>query len=118
VGRVNYPNFPKFPQISQISSFGPGINFSDRLAFGQKAPFVQSQRRSTVESIQSGLFYGAARAISEIIERIKADCFAGQNVMVIGTGGLSRLFDEWGLFDKLVPDLVLHCLYVVWRMNS
>jgi type III pantothenate kinase len=74
--------------------------------------------RSTVESIQSGLFYGAAGAIREITERMKVECFPGQKVMVIGTGGFSRLFEEEGLFDKLVPDLVLHGLYVVWRMNS
>jgi type III pantothenate kinase len=74
--------------------------------------------RSTVESIQSGLFYGAAGAIREITERMKSECFPGQKVMVIGTGGFSRLFEEEGLFDKLVPDLVLHGLYVVWRMNS
>jgi hypothetical protein len=29
----------------------------------------------------------------------------------------SRLFEEEGLFDRLVPDLVLHGLYVVWQMN-
>jgi type III pantothenate kinase len=74
--------------------------------------------RSTVESIQSGLFYGAAGAIREITERMKAECFPGQKVMVIGTGGFSRLFEEERLFDKLVPDLVLHGLYVIWRMNS
>jgi type III pantothenate kinase len=74
--------------------------------------------RSTVESIQSGLFYGAAGAIREITERMKAECFQGQKVSVIGTGGFSRLFEEEGLFDKLVPDLVLHGLHVIWRMNS
>lgn len=73
--------------------------------------------RSTVEAIQSGLFYGAAGAIREITGRLKAECFADQKVMVIGTGGFSRLFEEEELFDKLVPDLVLHGLYVVWRMN-
>jgi type III pantothenate kinase len=73
--------------------------------------------RSTVEAIQAGLFYGAVGEIREITQRIKAECFGGQQVMVIGTGGFSRLFEEEGLFDKLVPDLVLHGLYVVWRMN-
>jgi type III pantothenate kinase len=74
--------------------------------------------RSTVEAIQAGLFYGAVGEIREITQRIEAECFAGQQVMVIGTGGFSRLFEEEGLFDKLVPDLVLHGLYVVWRMNA
>jgi type III pantothenate kinase len=74
--------------------------------------------RSTVESIQSGLFFGTAGAIREITERLKAECFPGQPVTVIGTGGFSRLFEEDGLFDKLIPDLVLHGLYTIWRMNT
>lgn len=73
--------------------------------------------RSTVESIQSGLFFGTAGAIREVTERMKAECFPGQPVTVIGTGGFSRLFEEEGLFDKLVPDLVLHGLYLVLKMN-
>jgi type III pantothenate kinase len=73
--------------------------------------------RSTVESIQSGLFFGAVGAIKEVTERMKAECFPGQPVMVIGTGGFSRLFEEEGLFDKLVPDLVLHGLFLIWQMN-
>jgi type III pantothenate kinase len=74
--------------------------------------------RSTIESIQSGLYYGAAGAIREITLRLKAECFPGQAVTVIGTGGFSRLFENEGLFDKLIPDLVLHGLYTVWRMNA
>lgn len=74
--------------------------------------------RSTVESIQSGLFYGAAGAIREITGRMKVECFPGQPVTVIGTGGFSRLFEEEGLFDLLIPDLVLHGLYLIWQMNS
>ena len=74
--------------------------------------------RSTVEAIQSGLFFGAAGAIREITGRMKAECFHGQEVKVIGTGGFSRLFEEENLFDELVPDLVLHGLYIVWQMNS
>ena len=74
--------------------------------------------RSTVESIQSGLFFGAAGSIREITRRMKDECFPGQTVTVIGTGGFSRLFEGEGLFDKLVPDLVLHGLYIVLQMNG
>src|SRR4029434_8417973 len=73
--------------------------------------------RSTVESIQSGLFFGAAGAIREITGRMKAECFPGQAVTVIGTGGFSRLFEEENLFDLLVPDLVLQGLYFVLQVN-
>src|SRR5262249_23042113 len=74
--------------------------------------------RSTVESIQSGLFFSAVGAIREITGRMKAECFPGQAVTVIGTGGFSRLFEEENLFDLLVPDLVLHGLYLVLQMNA
>ncbi len=74
--------------------------------------------RSTVESVQSGLFFGAAGAIREITRRMKTECFPGQEATVIGAGGFSRLFEEEGLFDKLIPDLVLHGLYIVLQMNS
>jgi type III pantothenate kinase len=49
---------------------------------------------------------------------MKAECFPGQEVTVIGTGGFSRLFEGEELFDKLIPDLVLHGLYIVLQMNS
>jgi type III pantothenate kinase len=75
--------------------------------------------RSTVESIQSGLFFGAAGSIREITQRMKDECFPGQTApLVIGTGGFSRLFEGEGLFDKLIPDLVLHGLYIVLQMNG
>jgi len=74
--------------------------------------------RSTVESIQSGLFFGAAGSIRELTQRMRAECFPGQEVTAVGTGGFSRLFEDEGLFDKLVPDLVLHGLYLVLQMNS
>src|SRR5262249_11570403 len=74
--------------------------------------------RSTVESIQSGLFFGAAGSIRDITQRMKAECFLRPAVKVVGTGGFSRLFEEEDLFDKLVPDLVLHGLYIVLQMNS
>jgi type III pantothenate kinase len=74
--------------------------------------------RSTVEAIQSGLFFGAGGAIREITGRLKAECFPGQAAKVIGTGGFSRLFEEENLFDLLVPDLVLHGLYLILQMNT
>ena len=74
--------------------------------------------RSTVESIQSGLFHGTVGAVRQVTEGIKNECFAGQQVTVIGTGGFSRLFVGEDIFDKLIPDLVLHGLYQVWQMNS
>lgn len=66
--------------------------------------------RSTRESIQAGLFYGHLGALQEIISQFKQHVFAGEPVIVIGTGGFSQLFKERALFDKLLPDLVLYGL--------
>jgi type III pantothenate kinase len=74
--------------------------------------------RSTVESIQSGLFYGQIGAIKEISQRLTDECFHGERPYVIGTGGFSTLFDRQGLFDVVLPDLVLKGLVVALQMNA
>ena len=73
--------------------------------------------KTTVSSIQSGLFFGNLAAIREITRQIKAECFKSQETVVIGTGGFSRLFAEEGVFDELVPDLVLRGTAIAYRMN-
>ncbi|MEO5667713.1 MAG: type III pantothenate kinase [Bdellovibrionota bacterium] len=62
--------------------------------------------RSTIESIQSGLYWGTVCQVQGLIERIKKEGFAGENVMVIGTGGFSRLFDKEKVFERHMPELV------------
>ncbi|MGZ3686824.1 MAG: type III pantothenate kinase [Bdellovibrionota bacterium] len=74
--------------------------------------------RSTVESIQSGLYYGNLFAIRGITQEIRARYFAGdKNAMLIGTGGFSRLFESEKVFDALVPELVLLGLQKALAMN-
>jgi type III pantothenate kinase len=63
--------------------------------------------RSTVESIQSGLYFGNRAAVRELTREIRDQAFRGEQVIVIGTGGFSRLFEQERIFDALVPDLVL-----------
>jgi len=73
--------------------------------------------RSTVESIQSGLYYGKLGAVRGIADSIQREHFGGSPAVVIGTGGFSRLFENEGVFDALVPDLVLTGLQHVLEMN-
>ncbi|MCM2279694.1 MAG: type III pantothenate kinase [Oligoflexia bacterium] len=73
--------------------------------------------RSTVESIQSGLFHGNLFALRGITEQIRQDYFHGQSALVVGTGGFSRLFEKHGAFDALVPELVLIGLYRTLQLN-
>lgn len=62
---------------------------------------------STVESLQSGLFYGHLGSMREIITRLSQECFNTEKFLVIGTGGFSSLFEKEKIFDVIIPDLVL-----------
>jgi type III pantothenate kinase len=74
--------------------------------------------KSTVESIQMGLYFGHLGAMKEIVARITKEAFNGERPFVIGTGGFSRLFERENLFDVEIPDLVLLGLYDALEMNS
>lgn len=74
--------------------------------------------RSTVESIQSGVYFGAVGACSELIRRIKAEAFSGQAVHVIATGGFASMFEKQHLYDESIPDLVLQGMRMAYEMNQ
>ena len=74
--------------------------------------------RSTIESIQSGLYYSHLGAMKELIDRYQKEIFQGKKPFVIGTGGFSRLFQGTGIFDAELPDLVLYGLLIALRMNE
>lgn len=80
-------------------------------------PRKETLGRSTVESIQSGLYYGNVGMVREIVESLTRECFDGEKPVVIGTGGFSSLFEKENLFDKIIPDLVLRGLSLSLRMN-
>jgi len=63
--------------------------------------------RSTIESIQSGLYYGNLAMLRQLCADVRATYFAGSPTVLIGTGGFARLFEDEGLFDAHVPELVL-----------
>jgi type III pantothenate kinase len=63
--------------------------------------------RSTIESIQSGLYYGTLATIRSFVAAVTKEYFAKDKPVVIGTGGFGRLFEEEQLFDALVPELSL-----------
>ena len=63
--------------------------------------------RSTIECIQSGLYYGTRAAVEGLTRDIRDRVFGGQPTLIIATGGFSRLFERERLFDVVLPDLVL-----------
>ena len=88
-----------------------------------KLPRVEIMRppelvgKSTVDSIQSGLYYSNLLAIKGIAEKIKQEYF-GADALVIGTGGFSKLFENAEVFDKVLSDLVLLGTVMAARMNK
>ncbi|MBS1958974.1 MAG: type III pantothenate kinase [Bdellovibrionales bacterium] len=74
--------------------------------------------RSTVESIQAGLYYGHLGTMRELIKHYKKDLFAGREPFVVGTGGFSRLFHGTGIFDLEVPDLVLYGIFYAIKLGE
>jgi len=73
--------------------------------------------RSTVDSLQSGLYYGHLGMIKEITQRITEDVFSDEPPIIIGTGGFAGLFEREDLFTKIESDLVLHGLRLALCQN-
>lgn len=74
--------------------------------------------KTTVESIQSGLYYGTIGQVKEIGARITQEAFDGKQPRIIGTGGFASVFAKSGLFDEENSDLVLHGLHTALKMNT
>ena len=89
-----------------------------RLPTVEIVPPPQLVGRSTVEAIQSGLYFGNRAMIRELSREIREHAFRSEPAMVIGTGGFSRLFEQDGVFDVLLPDLVLVGLAQALSLND
>src|SRR5580692_8440887 len=93
----------------------PGINISMEALESQTArlPTVEIIRpaevlgRSTVESIQSGLYYGTLATVKALAAAVTKEHFAKERPFLVGTGGFGRLFEDEDLFDSFVPELPL-----------
>jgi len=89
-----------------------------------KLPSVEITRpesalgRTTQESIQAGLYYGHVGAIRHLVAELTQAGFAGERPLVLGTGGFARLFEPEGLFDEVVPELVLEGLRRADLLNA
>ena len=93
----------------------PGVGISVETLAGRtaKLPSVELTRpsaalgRSTIESIQSGVYHGHVGAIRQLVGELSREAFGGDKPYVIGTGGFTRLLEAEKLFDEIVPELVL-----------
>ncbi len=102
---------------------GPAISVEALAGKTARLPAVEIMRpesvlgRSTIESIQSGVYFGQAGAIRHLIELLTAEAFAGVRPLIVGTGGFSRMLEREKFFDEIAPDLVLRGLLLAERMN-
>jgi len=102
---------------------GVGISAETLASRTAKLPRVEITRpesalgRTSTESIQSGLFHGHVGAIRHLLAALTTEAFAGRRAQVIGTGGFARLFEAEGLFDEIVPELVLFGLKHAEQLN-
>lgn len=81
-------------------------------------PCNEALGRSTVESLQSGLYFGHLGTMKEITQRLTSECFNGEKPTVIGTGGFAGLFEKEKIFDAIQPDLVLRGLVQALKLNK
>ncbi|MBS0662775.1 MAG: type III pantothenate kinase [Verrucomicrobia bacterium] len=103
---------------------GVGVSAETLASHTAKLPRVEIARpeqalgRTTVESIQSGLYHGQTGAIRHVIQLLQREAFAGAAPVVVGTGGFARLFEGEGLYQEIVPELVLEGLRIAADLNQ
>jgi type III pantothenate kinase len=73
--------------------------------------------RSTVESIQAGVYHAHVGAIRQLVTELSREAFNGQRPPIVGTGGFTRMLLAEGLFDEVVPELVLEGLKHAAELN-
>ena len=103
----------------------PGVGVSAEVLASRtaKLPRVEIARpeavlgRSTVESIQSGLYHGHVGAIRHLLVKLKREAFTSEEPRIIGTGGFAQMFESEGLFNEIAPELVLHGLKQAEALN-
>ncbi|MBB5021408.1 type III pantothenate kinase [Desulfurispira natronophila] len=102
----------------------PGVNVSLEALVERtdRLPLVEIDRprkvvgRNTVNSLQSGIYYGYVSMIQGISHRIIKE--EGCRFSIIATGGLGSLFHlEEGLFDEYIHDLTLQGLKILYERN-
>ncbi len=117
---VDYGTATTFTAVTASREFlggaiAPGILISLEALVGHAArlpsvevvPTERSLGRTTVDSIQGGLYWSSVGATRELVDRLSEECFAAGDPWVVATGGLSHLFASQQLFDAVVPELIL-----------
>ena len=73
--------------------------------------------KSTVEAMQSGIYWGYVSMIEGLVRRLSDE--HGAEMEVIATGGLAELFTgATDCINHSDPDLILRGLLALYRQNS
>lgn len=73
--------------------------------------------KSTVESIQSGLYYHQLSMLKEVISQASTKIFKNEKTILVGTGGFVHLLENEKLFDEINSDLLLEGLKITFEKN-
>ncbi|MEM9428502.1 MAG: type III pantothenate kinase [Pseudomonadota bacterium] len=102
----------------------PGVNLSLKALSDAAAalPFIDVTKPGSVVGtntracMQAGIYWGYIALIEGLCARIAQE--RGEHMKVIGTGGLSSLFDQGtDLFDTVDGDLTIHGLVLIHARN-
>lgn len=102
----------------------PGVTISADALFQRAArlPRIDVRKpsrvvgRTTVEAMESGLFYGYVGMVEGLVRRMSDEL--GGNAMCVATGGLATLIaPETRLLEHVDVDLTLQGLRIVWERN-
>ncbi len=74
--------------------------------------------KTTSHSIQSGIYYGQLGALNHLLKNVIEETFKGEECLIIGTGGFSKLYKHEKLFDIQLGDLVLRGILIILILNK
>ncbi len=126
---VDFGTATTFDAISRDGEYlggaiAAGVGLSMEALFQQAAhlPRIELKRPEhvigggTVESMQSGAYYGFVGQVEGIVRRFRAEL--GTDTQVIATGGLAELIaPETSTIDQIAPTLTLEGIRLLWASH-